>query len=490
MIRYLSLLAVAGVIALGLEWISSLRGTFVLALGDYSFTSSARSAGGLALAFCAIGALVTQALWLLLVTLPGLGSRRNARQQRRGYEALARGFIAAAAGEAYLANLHAQNAKALLGRHSLCLLLSAEIAGLTGDDTAQEQAWHAMLATTETAILGLRGLFVQAVQRGEPTIAEDLATRAHALDPSACWALDALFDLRLQQRRWTDARGILTQMCRASLLNTNSVRRRESALLTGEAFQAEQCGNLDAALSGARSALLLSPSYPPAAMLAARILMKWGWEWSAQDVLATAWTHNPNPVVAQAYLSTRPTESKEVHAQRLSGLAHLNRDHLEGRILLAEHAIIRSDGAEARRILAPYARSRASTRLCALLAEIERLEAQGTSADHAWSKSPTLSGTSDERICDRCGVAVPERQAACPNCTSFDSLARAATPADEREKPLELPATLSPIDPVAVAYVPRLLRGSNPSSKAARNSRLRPPDNTVPAGFDIWRYPA
>jgi HemY protein len=344
MIRYLSFLAVAGVIALGLEWISSLRGAFVLALDDYSFTSSARSAGELILVFCAIGALVTQTLCLLLVALPGLGSWRNARQQRRGYEALSRGFIAAAAGEAYFANLHAQNAKALLGPYSLCLLLSAEIAGLTGDDAAQEQAWHAMLATTETAILGLRGLFVQAVQRGEPKIAEDLATRAHALDPNACWALDALFDLRLRQRRWTDARGILTQMCRANLLDTNSARRRESALLTGEAFQAEQCGNLDAALSGARSALLFSPGYSPAAMLAARILMRWGWEWSAQDVLATAWTHNPNPLVAQAYLSTRPTESKEVHAQRLSGLAHLNRDHLEGRMLLAEHAIICSDG--------------------------------------------------------------------------------------------------------------------------------------------------
>jgi HemY protein len=434
--------------------------------------------------------LVTQALWLLLVTLPRLGSRRNARQQRCGYEALSRGFIAAAAGEAYLANLHAQNAKALLGRHSLCLLLSAEIAGLTGDDTAQEQAWHAMLATTETAILGLRGLFVQAVQRGEPTIAEDLAARAHALDPSACWALDALFDLRLRQRRWTEARGILAQMCRANFLDTDSARRRESALLTGEAFQAEQCGNLDAALSGARSALSLSPGHPAAAMIAARVHMKRAQEWSALDVLATAWTHNPNPLLAQAYLATRPLESKEVRAQRLMGLAHLNRDHLEGRMLLAEHAIIRSDGAEARRILAPYARSRASKRLRALLAEIERLEAQGTLAAHAWSNSPALSGTIDEWMCDRCGVAAPEWQAACPNCTAFDSFAWAATPADERESFLELPAMRPPVDPLMAACVPRLLRNSVPSSKARGNSRLRPSDYSVPARIEIERYPA
>ncbi len=433
MIRVTSFLVAGGLVALGIVWVSSLRDLLVLAVGGFRLTTSVGTAAALVVLFAILSALIAQLIWLLLTSSGALGRRLNARRKRRGNEALSRGLIAAATGDAAEACLNAVRAQTLLGDQPLSLLLSAQAARLEGNETAQTQAWRAMLARPGTVLLGLRGLFVQAMRRGDTGNAAELASRAHASKPTARWPLDALFDLKTRQRQWADARAILARARCAKLLDAVAARRCEAMLLAAEAHDAERSGDRDGALTGAFAALSLLPGLSPAAVLAARLLAQSGHVWRAQDVLAAAWTKEPNPALAQAFADIRPDESKRARARRLLALAHLNRDHFESRLLQAEQTIVLDSFAEARRLLAPFARGQSTTRVCALMAEIEQGGDHDAWAAHAWAKSAAHAQHDGDWRCARCGVASPHWQVLCTNCGAFDTLAWPAPPADALE---------------------------------------------------------
>jgi HemY protein len=238
---------------------------------------------------------------------------------------------------------------------------------------------------------------------------------------------------------------VLEKARRVGLLDEVSTRRRKPVLLVAEALEAERCANHHAALSTALAALALSPGFSPAAVLAARLLTQSEQAWRAEDILASAWTTNPIPALALAFAAIRPSESWQERAQRMRDLAYLNRDHFESRMLLAKQAIARNDGAEARRLLAPYVQGQTTTRLCAAMVEIEQLESEGTRAAHAWLTIARHARGDADWKCERCGVASRDWQALCPNCHAFDTLAWPSPPRGSVDR--FAPATqLSPID--------------------------------------------
>jgi HemY protein len=431
MIRLIAILFAAALIAAGIAWIANQEGALLFNIGAYEVKTTASVAIGLTVIAIALVALLTRVTVLLLSGPGAIGRWTSARRNRRGHDAITQGLVAAAAGDSLEAKRLAKRAQNLIGAPPLALLLTAQAAQLEGDEQAQGNAYKAMLAHPETEFLGLRGLFMQAMRREDSDEATALAARALALKPKAVWAANALFDLQSARGNWSEAKKVLENAARKRLLDVGLLRRRRGVLLAAEALDAEARGDGERALDAALEALDFSPALAPAAALAAKRLAQTGRAWRAQDIVEGAWAQAPHPDLAAVYAAIRPAESIAERAGRLAGLAHLNRDHFESRVLEAEQAVNLEAWGEARRILAPLARGSASARVCALMAEIEQGEKQDAAAAHAWLSRAVRAPRDADWRCGNCSWTAQQWHAVCGECGAFDSLSWSAPQAEE-----------------------------------------------------------
>lgn len=422
MTRLVTILAAAALVAFGIVWVADRQGALIFLIDGYEVRMTAAVAIGLGVLFAFLVAFITRIIAAVTRGPAAVGRWSFARKQRKGDAALSRGLVAAAAGDALEARRQAQKARSLVGASPLTLLLSAQAAQLGGDEEAQGDAYRAMLAHPEAEFVGLRGLFMQARRREDEDEAMALATRAHQLKPRAAWAANALFDLKSARGEWSEAKKVLDASARAKLIDPGVTRRRRAVLLSAEALDAQSRGDNEHALSLAQKAIALSPGLTPAAIVAARELTAAGKMWRAQDVIEAAWAQAPHPELAAAYAAIKPNESISERAERMKGLAQLNRDHFESRMLLAEQAANQGRWLEARRLLGPLAGGFASTRVCALMAEIEQSEKHDASAAHAWLARAVRAPRDAEWRCANCGWADPAWHAVCANCGAFDTL--------------------------------------------------------------------
>ncbi len=472
MIRLVGILIAAALIAIGIVWIADRQGELVFILDAYEIHMRAAVAIALAVLFT-LAAIVLARLIAAVISGPGaIGAWFNARRMRRGNDALSQGLIAIVSDDAAEARRHAERARGILGTHPLALLLQSQSALADGDATAQRRAYRAMLQHEQTEFLGLRGLFLLAARDGEPDQALAFAERAHALRPRVAWAANALFELKAARGDWSDARKVLEDIARFNLLDGPVLRRRRAVLLAAEALDADRRGDSETALARAEEALALEPGLAPVAMLAARKLAGAGKLWRAQGVVEACWAASPHPDLAAVYAAMKPEESNAQRVARLVGLAHLNRDHFESRLLECEEAVLTANWSEARRLLAPLANDAASARVCALMAEIEEGERGDATLAHAWLARAAWAPRDAEWRCRSCGMAQAEWSAVCAHCSKFDTLAWSAAGAARAEL---LPASSDPL--------PRKL--PSPKRPAATIVSLpRPPDDPGPGGME------
>jgi len=227
MIRLILILLGAGLAGLAAIWLADHDGAVVLTIAGYEFRMRAVVAAGLLL-------LVFAALYVFIrLILRGpakLSAYLTARRARTAYHALARGLIAAAAGDAAEAEHISHQVEKLVGAQPLSLLLKAEAARLSGDEMREEASYNAMLAHGETEFLGLRNLARLALARGSKDRALDYATRAQALKPKSVSAGEVLFDVRVAREEWPEARALLENAVRTNLLSPQSAQRRAALL--------------------------------------------------------------------------------------------------------------------------------------------------------------------------------------------------------------------------------------------------------------------
>jgi HemY protein len=479
MIRFLGILVGAGVAAVITAWIADRQGELVFTLDAYEVHMSAPVAIGLLVLF-AIAMIVLVRLITALISGPGaIGAWFNARRIRSGNDSLSRGLIAVAAGDVLEARRHADRARGILGPHPLSLLLQAQTASLDGNVTAQHHAYRKMLTYQDTELLGLRGLFMLAARENRHDEALAFAARAHALKPRAPWAVNALFDLHTARGEWAEARNVLEALAAARLLDANVVHRRRAVLLTAEAIDADRRGESEKALGLASDALALAPGLVPAAVLAARRLAAAGKIWRAQGVVEACWAEAPHPDLAEVYVAIKPDEADGQRAQRLAGLAHLNRDHFESRVLEAEEAARLKNWPEARRLLAPLADEFATARVCALMAEIEDGENSDSSAAHGWLSRAVRAARDAEWRCSHCGATQADWSPVCHGCGRFDTLNWMGQTASTRADIDAVAASVQGIVPPNATKIPGI-----PAGLVALS---RPRDNPGPGGTDFQK---
>jgi HemY protein len=370
MIRVVIFLVAAGLLALGVVWLADRPGQIAITWLGYRADTSVMVAV-MAIFGVAIAAVMLWSLARFMLRSPKLFSLAlRERKRRKGYEAISRGLIAIGAGDQRAAQRFAANAEKSLPGDPLALLLRAQTAQLNGDRAGAEDAFRAMAGRSDTRLLGLRGLYVEAQRRNDPVAARLFAEQAAKDAPALAWAGQAVLEFRCAAGDWDGALAILEEHRKNGMLDRAAWRRLRAVLLTARAIAAEE-ENRDAARTSALEATKLSPELVPAAALAGRLLAESGERRKAGKILETAWKANPD--LAETYAHVRLSDSARDRLSRVQALARMAPGNVEGTLATARAALDAREFAVARAALAPLA-AEPTQRVAMLMAELEELE--------------------------------------------------------------------------------------------------------------------
>jgi HemY protein len=370
MIRVVAFLVSVALIAVGIAWVADRPGDVSITWMGYRIETSILVAA-VALLVLVIAAII---LWSILRGI--LRSPQHVslflrhRRALKGYHAISRGLIAVGAGDHRVARKSADEAARLAPDDSLALLLSAQAAQMSGDRSAAESSFRAMVRREETRLLGLRGLFVEAQRRNDPQAALTAAEEAAKAEPSLTWASEAVLDFRSAARDWRGALDALERMKHS--LEKQVYRRKRAVLLTAHA-QATNESDREGSRAAVLEAVKLAPDLVPAAALAGKRLAEAGETRKAGKILSAAWTANPHPDIAAAYANLRFGDSARERLARIKRLAERAPGHIESALALARAALEARDFAAARAALASHLAA-PTRRVATLMAEIEEAE--------------------------------------------------------------------------------------------------------------------
>ena len=397
-----------------------------------------------------------------------IGHRLRRSRVDRGYQALAQGLVAAAAGDTSAAKALNRRADKLLGHAPATLLLSAQAAQLEGDEVVARARFQEMLEHQETEFLGLRGLLAQAMKEGDWENALQLARRAHLRRPNTPWVLTTLFDLQTRSGLWTEALSTVSDMARHKLIDRSTATRWRALLYHQRAAAQRAAGRPYEALYLARKAHKLHPDFAPIAVQASALAEQSNQPRVARKVLESAWKAKPHPALAKAYFALGGNSSASERLKLAQRLHELQPRQLESELALAEQAIAAKAWPAAREALERARKLNPTASVYRLLAEVAQAEGDGERAraylaqavdaapDHAW-------------LCETTGQVRANWSAFGPD-GRFDSLRWGAPPkivpllGDER-------AELIPPSPERAPQVPVPMTAEPPTT-AVRDAKV------------------
>lgn len=383
MLRVLLFLAIVAALAFGFAWLADRPGTVAIDWMGYQIELSAMTA---MVAILTLVVLVMAIWWVLklLVRSPQImGGYFSSRRRDKAYEAHSSGLVAAGSGDARAALRYAGKAAKLAPDDPLTHVLAASSADLNGDGEAKRRAYRRMLDDPKTQLLGLRGLYLDAVSKDDDEAARHYAGQASALAPALGWAGEAQFEDQVQRGDWPAARAALERNVQAKILSKVDRNRVRAVLLAAEAIDRE-AGEPDAARALALEAHKLAPDLVPAAAVAGRLLIRASKMTQASKVIETTWKKSPHPELTEVYLYVRPGDAVADRVKRARKLSQLCSHQLEGELALTRALMEAGDLDGARTTLMPLAGVQASQRVCLLMAEIEEKAGGDTAAVRGW----------------------------------------------------------------------------------------------------------
>ena len=361
--------------------------------------------------------------WIATRRAPGSIKRNMADNKRvRGYKALTQGMVAVAAGAPDEARRLAHQANRLLDEPPLTLLLSAQAAQLNGDENAAKRYFTAMLDREETAFLGLRGLFNQAMKAGDEAAALDYARRAKELQPNTPWVSEMLFKLELRHGRIEAAEQALALAKANNAVRKPDWQRRRAVLLTEKARGLVEENRREDAKRALAEAVKLVPDLVPAAALLARLHVESGDKRKALKLLQRTWGKAPHPALVKPFLDIEPNEKPLERVKRLTKLVHMRVSHPESHLAQARAALDAQLWGEARRHLQLAGGAQPSEAVCRLMAELEEAENGDSARAHDWFRRAAAAPNDPAWVCAECGTSAIDWSAACRACGEIDSL--------------------------------------------------------------------
>ncbi|HEY9164089.1 MAG TPA: heme biosynthesis protein HemY, partial [Magnetovibrio sp.] len=318
-------------------------------------------------------------------------------------------------------------ADGLLGEPPLTLLLKAQAAQLNGDERAAESFFIAMLDDPEMEFLGLRGLFNQAMKRGDDKAALALAHRAQALNSKSVWVTEATFQLEARTGDWQKAGETLKRVGKLTDMTQGAQRHRRALTLLGQSVAAEKTGKADEALRLAQKAVSEDLSLIPAAAHLARLLLARGSLRKAKSVLEKTWSIQSHPDLMTLYFEACGAEEGLKKVGAAQKLLELNPSSADSQITMAVAALEAQLWGQARTHLQAALEAGRTTRtVYTLLARLEEEDAAGKGRGdreqaHMWLALAASAAADPAWVCDHCGHVDAHWAPHCPKCGGFDS---------------------------------------------------------------------
>lgn len=486
MVRVLVYLAVFACLAFGAVWLADRPGEISVIWQGYRIDTSV-AIGAIGVVVLAFLVLLVWAVIRFVFGLPSAFSLSSrARRRARGFEAVSRGMVAIGAGDPIAAGRYTGEARRFVPNEPLTLLLEAQTAQLTGNRAQAEAAFKAMLDRSETRVLGLRGLFVEAKRRGDMPAARAFADDAVRRSPSLAWANDALLDFHTNAGDWQAARTAVERRAALRLADKAEARRQRAVLLAAEALEARD-REPERALAAALEAVKLAPGLTPAAALAGRMLSERGDVRKASKLLETAWREAPHPDVASAYLDVRPGDSAFDRLNRAQTLSKLRPADPESVLALAGAAIQAREFQKARETLKPLLAGGPSVRACLLMAELEEAEHGAAGKVREWLARATRAPHDAAWVAD--GLVSDHWMPVSPITGRLDAFVWTVPPATLGSPPQALDDVLADLDDSTklIEVKPESVTLSEPAATAASNEEPKPepppaPPASKPAG--------
>ena len=383
MFRIILFLVLIALAAAGAAWVADQPGDVVISWGVW------RASPSVPVFVLVLGLTIVAVVfaWSLLRGLWGapkrMRRRRHEKRQARGRQAITHGLLAIGQGDGHAARRHADIAKRLTADDPLALLLHAQSAQLDGDRAGAHRAFQAMAERSDTRLLGLRGLFIEAQRSDDPVAAVTIAEEALKLSPASTWASQAVLGFRCAQSDWTGALKILDNNFASGLIDRAAFRRQRGVLLTARALELET-QDRDLSRDSVTEAIKLAPTLVPAAVLASRFQSEAHQTRRAMKIIETAWLAQPHPDLADAYAHVKLGDSARQRLVRVETLASKAPGHIEGALAIARAAIDAAEFTRARETLAPFTTD-STQRVAMLMAEIERTEHGDSGRARAWT---------------------------------------------------------------------------------------------------------
>jgi HemY protein len=402
--RVIWFLGLAAVLVAFAWWLFLLPGTVSVTLGSLALeTSTSLAIVGLIVLVMVLYTLVRTLRWLL-TTHVRLGAWGGRRRRQQGDSAVTRTLVAIAASEPSVAVREAARARKLLGDTPQTLLLAAEAERLANREEGAAALYQKLAETKDGALLGLRGLFRQAMTREDWGHAAEIAKRAEQVHPAGAWLRDERAQLAVRTGNWADA------------LRLSAPGISRAALATAAA-QAEP--DAAAALRLARQAWKEAPGFAPAAIAYAQRLRAAGKDVKAFDAIREAWRLNPQPELAAFWLA--PLDDPQSRLREAGRLVAGNPTHAESYFLLARACLEANLPGEARQQLELARQGGLNQRRVWLLladlatAEHDDSESGRTAQRDALRRAAVAEPDSGWR-CEVCAVEQPAWLPACPVC--------------------------------------------------------------------------
>jgi len=470
-IRVLVFLVFVAVAALGAAWVADRPGEITMTWHHWRISTSVTVAAAAFVALIGLSIFLWTLIRFVLRSPDLVAFFFRERKKARGWRALTHGMIAVGAGNLAIAKRSAKDARKLLGNEPLALLLSAQAAQLGGEVEAAEAEFRTMLGRMETKLLGLRGLYMEAVRRNDAGAAYAYAEEAARADKMPGWAADALIEFQSRARDWRGALATLERAVSASAIGKAVASRRRAVLLTAEALSLEEKDPARARELSVEAAKL-APDLVPAAALAGRLLGANGNLRKAAKVVEKAWAAMPHPELAQAYAHLQPGDSAEDRLKRLRKLVKKSREHLESTFAIARAALEAHRFEEARAALVPLLGD-PSQRACLLMAEIEATEHGDHGKAREWALRAMRAKRDPAWVAD--GYVTDEWMPASPGTGKLDAFVWSSPPTAQAGPVLDQMSAQSWAPPLAEAVL------SKPKMPAASPARIEEKRAAAPA---------
>lgn len=402
-------------------WFVNQSGTARLVWGGYVIETSAAFIGFAALALGFVFYLMFR-FWNLLRHGPAhIRMGRKLKKWQQGHDDLTQGLIAIASGDASEAGRRAVHARRLLGTTISTQLLHAQAAQLAGDGHAAHAIFRALAADPDGAVLGYRGLIMEARREGNWSEVERLVEKLHRLKPETPWLNLTRFEILARRQKWSEANLSLTEAGAARLMDMPRLKKNRAAILVAIAQDEIRQKNYDKALAASEQAIKQAPEWLPAIINLAQVQAWAGHQRAMQRTIEKKWRHHPHPQLA-AIMRGEAKDAVE-GCKQIDKLCAGNEQEPVSRFVMAEAALAADIwGAARRNLMALIAHGDVTQIVYRLMARLERREIGDEQAALQWLTKAVDAPADPVWLCRSCGGTHTEWQALCRHCGNFNSL--------------------------------------------------------------------